>query len=145
MDLFILAVIAYLIWYARTKVYVEIGEPTTVGTEPKNYFPELANVDLDQDLVNKLNVTRQLAGVAIYITSSRAPRSTVSTHPLGQAVDISDNLEGNAISSGWRQSIINASTAAGFVRMGIYDRHIHLDVGKAPTFPQHVTWEGVSE
>ena len=98
---------------------------------------------LDKDLVYLLDDIRSMARVPIFITSDYRPTETTSAHHLGQAVDISDNLAGLAPSSRWRIRILRAALALNVSRIGIYDRHIHIDVSQ--THDQDVVWYGVSE
>lgn len=41
-----------------------------------------------------------------------------------------------------RYLIVRGALGAGFTRIGVYDRHVHLDCD--PDLPPRVLWEGVS-
>jgi uncharacterized protein YcbK (DUF882 family) len=58
-----------------------------------------------------------------------------STHLLGEAADI-------ACSDQNRWQILQGALKAGFVRIEVCTKHIHLDIGTLPTYSQN--WLGVS-
>lgn len=108
------------------------------------------DVEPAPELVRKLDEARgvatMLAGrnVPFVITSGiRAPRKNLlagqldSAHTTGHAVDI------RAWKSRDRFFIIKALILQGFNRLGIYDRHIHVD--NSPAHDQDVCWTGRSE
>lgn len=102
-----------------------------------------ADIDaLDPELVVKLQTIRYMAGVPIYVTSGFRPGDD-KAHGRGLAVDISDNMAGQPLASGWRHAILAAIYALGLRRIGVYDRHIHFDVD--PNLPQDVTWWATSD
>lgn len=92
------------------------------------------------DLLRMLDKARHLAGLPFIITSSYRDdpgTSAMSEHREGRAVDIRVKYE-------WeRFLIVKACLDAGFLRIGVYDRHIHVDVSvwKAPKS----LWVGVSK
>ena len=92
-------------------------------------------------LLRRLDMIRGMAGEAIHITSDFRP-GDLRAHGKGVAVDISDNLEGKPVNSGWRYRVLNAAFATGVKRIGVYDRHIHLDVSR--DLPDRVCWWGKS-
>jgi uncharacterized protein YcbK (DUF882 family) len=60
-----------------------------------------------------------------------------SSHHTGKAVDI-------AVNSGYeRYRIVELALRVGFTRIGVYDRHIHLDV--CEDRPAPVIWQGTSK
>jgi zinc D-Ala-D-Ala carboxypeptidase len=59
-----------------------------------------------------------------------------SAHLRGLAVDL--HLEDGA----HRFKMVQALVIAGFKRIGVYDKHVHVDAD--PTLPQEVMWVGVS-
>ena len=61
-------------------------------------------------------------------------------HGFRRAVDIQ-------ASSGWvRFQIVKSLLEAGFKRIGVYDKHVHVDVcTDQQGFPQEVLWTGVSK
>lgn len=103
------------------------------------------NIEPDYDLVQLLDEARKFAGRPFHITSairSVAHNASVggspdSAHLTGHAVDI------RAADSRTRWHIVGGLMAAGAKRVGIYDRHIHVDTD--PSKPQDVVWVGVSK
>lgn len=90
-------------------------------------------------LMRKLDRARVLATVPFVISSSWRDNDR-RTHGRGEAVDI------RATSSGKRMRIVRALIAVDFARIGIYDVHIHADVGEEEDgFPQNVLWWGKSK
>lgn len=109
------------------------------------HFKDEEVVGLSSDLVHLLDWTRDICGFPIVITSGfRTPEhnATVggvqdSTHTDGEAVDI-------RLPIGLEQQfkLVWALGLAGFNRMGIYTKHIHVDVSDER--PQNVMWYGDS-
>lgn len=98
---------------------------------------------LDFKLLTLLDEIREHAGVPIKVTDDYRPKASSSSHHLGYAVDISDNLSGLSCGSRWRFKVLRACFALGIERIGIYDRHIHIDIS---TFHDpKVAWWGASE
>jgi hypothetical protein len=99
---------------------------------------------MDPVLLRMLDATRGFSGRPIVITNAfREGEGTA--HALGKAVDISDNGRGAPIGSRWRFLVVKAALAAGFTRVGVYDRHIHLDVASEDEgYPAEVIWTGTS-
>jgi len=93
--------------------------------------------EMDPDFVATLDRVRAFAGVPIHITSSFR-RGDPKSHGRGLAVDIADNRTGVELTSRWRYRVLAAAFRAGIRRVGIYDRHIHLDID--PSLPQDVAW-----
>jgi hypothetical protein len=83
-----------------------------------------------------------LVGESIHITSGYRPKDP-GAHGEHFAVDISDNKEGKPLGSRWRFLILKAAFSIGFQRIGIYDRHIHLDISQKRDLD--VAWWGQSE
>ena len=98
--------------------------------------------EMSTKLLGKLDDVRHIAEVPIYITSHYRPGDD-GAHGDGDAVDISDNKHGNDISSRWRHKVLDAAYACKFRRVGIYDKHLHLDV--STTRDQDVSWIGKSK
>lgn len=108
------------------------------------HFQQSEVEGLDQELVAKLDMAREQAGVPFTITSGkREPKSNIeaggvgdSSHLKGLAVDLrcSNSLD--------RYQMIKALLLVGFQRIGVYDQHIHCDLDT--TLPQEVIWTGVS-
>lgn len=80
-------------------------------------------------LLVKLDNARSIAGVPFHITSSTRPAPGTSSHITGEAVDISlpNPHHGYAI--------IKSLFLAGFLRIIVYDRHVHVDVDLAKSHP----------
>lgn len=97
---------------------------------------------MESRLVRALDRVRERAGVPIHVTSSYRDGDD-GAHGSGWAVDISDNMEGNDIGSRWRFLVVNAAYRAGFRRIGVYDRHVHIDLDTSRD--QDVLWVGVSQ
>ena len=100
---------------------------------------------MDLTLLTFLDDLRARSGVPIFISSSYREDHTlpISSHATGHAVDISDNKSGLPIGSRWRHKVLTVAYTKGVSRIGIYDRHIHID--NSPTHDQGVTWTGESE
>lgn len=97
---------------------------------------------MDHELLARLDYAREQAGIPFVITSDYrepGPDEPDSAHHLGKAVDI-------RVCSGMeRFRIVRAALNSGFKRIGVYDKHIHLDVATAEDgFPMNVIWEGKS-
>lgn len=116
------------------------------GHERMNkYFSSEEIKGLNSELVDKLTTARIIAGVPFIITSGlrtqdqnvRSQGVSESSHLTGKAVDlhVEDGIH--------RFKMVKGALEAGFVRLGIYDRHLHLDLDE--TKPQNVIWVGVSQ
>lgn len=91
---------------------------------------------MDPNFLRKLDIARELAGRPFILTSDLRPDER-SAHSSGTAVDI------RASSGAERWAIVMAALRAGFTRIGIYDRHLHLD--DDPEKPSNVLWPGISQ
>ena len=100
---------------------------------------------MDPFLLIMLDAVRDLARVPIIITSSNRsnPGDETSAHFTGHAVDVSDNKHGLPVSSRWRYLVLKSALAMGLNRIGVYDRHIHIDT--STTHDQDVIWYGSSQ
>jgi zinc D-Ala-D-Ala carboxypeptidase len=101
------------------------------------HFSDREIAGLKPELLGPLSQARKAAGVPFRITSGFRPGDPL-THGEGLAVDIA------CADSATRFRIVSSLLDAGFTRLGIYDHHIHADVGQAPRFPQRVIWWGTS-
>ncbi len=109
------------------------------------HFSEEESKGLDYGLMARLDTARDLCGFPIVITSGvrTAERNQAtggvsdSSHLKGLAVDLHAPPGQNE-----REKLIWALGRAGFRRIGIYSRHMHVDLddGKA----QDVVWFGES-
>ncbi len=117
------------------------------GSDSYKYFKASEVVGLKPELVSKLDQARGIAGVPFKITSgfrTVAHNASVggvdgSEHTVGLGCDIS------APDSTNRFKIVYGAIQAGFTRIGVYNNHIHLGVGKSPAFPQNVLWNSDKE
>jgi len=109
------------------------------------HFTDSEVEGLDPIFSYRLDTAREKAGVPFIITSGfRTPdendaiASSVkdSAHLTGKAVDL------RVIDGLHRFYIVKGLIEAGFNRIGIYTRHIHVDVDESK--PQDVVWVGVS-
>lgn len=91
--------------------------------------PELMN----PALIRKLEIARCNARVPFVISSSYRLGDLLS-HGDGDAVDIVCE------NSDERMRIVSSLLFAGFVRIGVYPRHVHADV--SVRLPQNVFWIG---
>ena len=110
--------------------------------------PELISKDLeDEHFTHPQKVARGLKialGIMRFHLRNRSFTITSdwrddpkSSHYLGLAVDI-------AVTAGHRRhELVGAALKAGFKRIGIYDRHIHLDLDHTRPFP--TIWTGESQ
>lgn len=111
--------------------------------EPKHFSAQEV-AGLDPRLVAMLDRARGLARVPFIITSGR--RDPVANRTSGGVGD-SSHLRGLAVDiacegSHDRMRIVTAAVMVGFKRVGVYDRHIHLDCDER--LPQECMWVGVS-
>lgn len=108
------------------------------------FFTDEEVAGLDNELCAKLDTARKVAGVPFRITSGLR---TCSANTAALGVEGSAHLKGLAVdlaidSGSDRFQVVKGLLAAGFVRIGCYDHHVHcdLDVEK----PQNVLWVGTS-
>lgn len=95
---------------------------------------------MNHDLIEKLDIAREMCGFPFHITSSW--RSKEKNAKIG-GVKSSAHLTGNAVdlaceNSTTRMYMIEALLTAGFNRIGISNRFIHVDVDEE--LPQNVIW-----
>ncbi len=98
-------------------------------------------------LLRMLDEMRHYYGKRITITGScrEKPRGKqrTSAHEKNkygrwEGVDIRARTSRN------RYELVAAAYAAGFNRIGVYTKHIHVDIATEPQFPDDVLWPGVS-
>ena len=95
---------------------------------------------MNHDLLEKLDIARDMCGFPFKITSSwRSPEYNAkvggkksSAHLNGNACDLA------CTNSTTRMYMIEALLTAGFTRIGISNRFIHVDVDEE--LPQNVIW-----
>lgn len=105
----------------------------------KPYFTDEETAGLQPALVERLVEARHRAMTPFTITEGLAKGGSHvanTAHARGLAVDI------RAHDSVTRFKIVKALLDAGFVRVGVYDKHIHADID--PSLPQGVCWVGRS-
>ncbi len=107
----------------------------------KSHDGELAFPDPDKmsfKLMKMLDRARHIADVPFSINSSFR-EGDKKTHGRGEAVDI------HVESSQDRFRMLKAFIAVGFERIGIYDKHFHVDIGlEVDGFAPEVSWWGKS-
>lgn len=110
----------------------------SIFSELKNFSASEFNhpEKISPPLLRMLQHARNLYGSPIIITSDYRPASH-SSHGLGLALDL------HCVTSGDRFYLTQALLSAGFKRVGIYDRHIHVDID--PRRPTPVLWTGISQ
>jgi zinc D-Ala-D-Ala carboxypeptidase len=109
-----------------------------------HYFTDMEVDGLDTEFVAKLDQARHYAKTPFNLTSGkrtpedneRAMGVEASSHCKGLAVDI------GCSDSRSRKLIVAGLLLAGFNRLGIYDRHVHVD--SDPDKDQDVIWLGKS-
>lgn len=104
-------------------------------------YPNFSEVDFPTgdprpELLGKLQRARDIAGIPFVITSGVRPGDP-KAHGGGWAADIRCNTSAD------RLKMLRALMKAGFKRIGIYNKHIHVDVW--PDGPPNVAWVGVSQ
>lgn len=114
-------------WFRKDEMFVNAE-----GFQENSFpYPEL----MDERMMLKLDKARDIAGIPFCITSSHR-FGDEGAHGRGLAVDI--RAHGN-----WdRLTIFLALREVGFIRFGIYDRHIHADTDH--TLPPGM-WGGISD
>jgi len=94
---------------------------------------------MDVELVTMLSEARRHSGIPFKLTSTYRDGDP-KTHGMGKGVDI------RCSQSRPRFRILKGLILAGFNRIGIYDKHIHADVGTEDEgFDVEVTWMGKSK
>ncbi len=93
-------------------------------------------------LLARLNLAREFLGAPIIVTSG--VRCAVHNAAVGGVQD-SEHTEGDGADlacagSAARYALVEALRKAGFRRLGLYPRHVH--VGVSVTLPQDVLWVG---
>lgn len=110
------------------------------------FFSDKETERLSPDLVEKLDRAREYCNFPIIITSgyrtpednARIGSSPSSAHVKGMAVDLRRPPgPDEAIQLSWALGL------AGFERLEVCDRHIHVDTD--PSKPRPLTWKGMSK
>lgn len=117
------------------------------------WFTDAEVKGLDPELVQRLDNTRDAAGVPFEITSGYREGDDKS-HGRRLAADLGCStsyrrmrIVKSAVTLGAHCTNCGSANIAwdgtAFRRIGIYDRHVHLDIDKK--LPQDVLWWGVSK
>lgn len=107
---------------------------------------EGCDVRIDPFLPKICQAIRNAWGAPVYITSGvRSPEHNIevggapnSSHLRGLAVDISDNKEGQMLSSKFRYVVLDTLMSMGIRRVGIAETFIHFDIDREKG--QDVIW-----
>lgn len=107
-----------------------------------NCTPPCPIEGVSESLLTRLDQAREIAGIPFVIKSALRSsayerlrgRSGSSSYVSGKAVSI------RCVDSASRFAILNALLTVGFTRIGIYSRHIHVDVDMGK--PQKVIFLG---
>jgi hypothetical protein len=92
---------------------------------------------MDFQFLQKLDTARGMANIPFKITSDYRADSDLSPHRTGRAVDIRAN-------TGWTKfKIVQALLQCGFLRIGVYNNHIHVDEDRQG--PSPTMWIGESQ
>jgi len=106
-------------------------------------------VGLSPELMSKLDTARTVAGIPFIISSglrtcaanAAAMGAEHSAHIQGLAVDLGlGHLNEGYDRDSARFAMLKALISAGFQRIGVYQKHLHLDVGMPPDYAQAVAW-----
>lgn len=109
-----------------------------------HFFKDSEVQGLDKELCAMLDWARGRATIPFVITCGlRTPEHNDkvggvqdSSHLRGLAVDMACS------DSTARYKMVQALLLAGFKRLGVYDKHVHVD--RDESLPQEVMWVGVS-
>lgn len=112
------------------------------------YFGEWEVAGLSRDLVFKLDRMREMLGQPIRLTETVAKGGSHvenSAHEKGWAADgtIRTKSDQRPYTLQEQLRIAWAAGRAGFSRLGVYDRHFHVDVDE--TKPMPAIWTGESK
>lgn len=91
---------------------------------------------LDEKLLEMLTELERRLNFELVITSLGRPDPPTSAHARWLAADI------HVEDSRQRYWLVRSALLEGFARIGIYDRHVHLDIDHEK--PSQVIWLGTS-
>lgn len=91
---------------------------------------------LDPDFYKALQRLAREVEFPLHVSSGHRPDDLASAHSTGKAVDIAVSNASD------RFDLLEAAFRLGFTRIGVYDKHIHLDLDL--TRPRAVCWTGTS-
>ena len=112
------------------------------GYRKMTYQPKYFNSDevkgLNPELVILLDKIRHDCGFSFVITSGFRSGDE-KAHGLGAAADVRSQT------SWQRFKIVQTALKYGIVRIGVYNKHVHIDICTDKGFPQNVLWTGISQ
>ena len=131
-------------WTGKNEIYKGFVVSLEVFQEIEHFSPiEFAHPEkLNPDLLILLDAARKVAGIPFYIKSDYRegdPRA----HGDGDGLDFGLQKESHVISGRERYLVLPSLLSSGFHRIGIYDRHFHVDVSNR--LPGKVIWMGDSQ
>lgn len=105
--------------------------------EFKRASPACSLSDMDSAFMARLDIAREIAGIPFHVNSAyrskeyekKKGRSGSSMHTKGRAIDI------RCITNADRFTMVDALVSAGFRRIGIASRFIHVDDGYPEASP----------
>ena len=117
--------------------------------DSRNFKPsEVSNpLTMSPILLAMLDDMRRNYGKPIIITGSWRPLDgeiRSSAHQISSK-GIWEGADLRCHTSRERAGMLTAALEAGFTRIGIYDKHLHVDVAIEPRFDQNVIWLGTSK
>lgn len=98
---------------------------------------------LNPELLYKADSLRRIYGNPLYVKSDYRPRDR-RAHGDGDALDLGVAPGSAPITGRERWLFVQAALQAGFTRIGLYDRHFHVDVSRRRDLPREVIWLGKS-
>ena len=135
--LFVIGFICYSIGLSIIVIYD--GLPHRIYSIAMTSYIKPPKVDsLTPEMKTKLAELEVALGYEFTITNAMKGNSS-STHRHGLGVDI------RAHHGKQRNELVRAAIKVGFNRIGVYDKHIHVDIGSAKGWPQNVMWWGKSK
>lgn len=81
--------------------------------------------EMDLEFIKLLDDARRVADIPFTLTSTFREGDLGSAHGHGLAADIRCPEKGHAVE---RDKIVRAAMFVGFKRIGIYNKHVHLDI-----------------
>ena len=126
MDIMDMSRLEYRKWWMENIKYFTISE---FGTD---WYM------MDPDFMSMLDLARHRAGIAFHVTSDFRLGDPKS-HGAGRSVDI------RVTTGRQRWQVVRAAMSAGFNRIGVYNKHVHVDsMMPSEGFPEEVLWVGTS-
>lgn len=108
------------------------------------YFTDSEVEGLDTELIAMLDMARGIAGIPFRLTSTTGGQHAPnSAHYKGLAVDIGlGHLPEGFDRNTQRWAMLKGLFAAGFQRIEICEKHIHVDRGLPPDYVSPTCWIG---